>query len=141
MRASRAKAVAKSTGRSAITNGSTLMPGIDGRSLYARRFRDLIDLHSADLGGADRLSQAEQSLVRRAATLTIQCEQLEARFAEIETPATIADLDAFQRMSNTLRRLLTTLGTKRRQKTVPNLNEYLASQPSRHRQRILEHGD
>jgi hypothetical protein len=37
--------------RTRITNGKELLPGIDGRSLWARRFRDVLALHLSDLGG------------------------------------------------------------------------------------------
>lgn len=136
MRASKRAGLSKAAARSRITNGRSLLPGhIDGRSLWVRRFRDVIELHSADLGGADRLSQAEQSLVRRIATITVQCEQLEAKFAE--TPASVGDLDLYQRMSNTLRRLLSSLGLKRRAHDVtPDLREYVRSKSNRIRMEI-----
>lgn len=138
MRASKRSGLSKAAARSRITNGRSLLPGhIDGRSLWVRRFRDVIELHSADLGGADRLSQAEQSLVRRIATITVQCEQLEAKFAEAETPASIADLDLYQRMSNTLRRLLSSLGLKRKAHDVtPDLHDYVRGKSDRIRMEI-----
>ena len=40
----------RSSARSAITNQDHL-PGVDGRSSWARRMRDLMALHIADLGG------------------------------------------------------------------------------------------
>jgi hypothetical protein len=36
-------------GRSRVSNGRDLLPNIDGRSTYARRYRDVIGLHIADL--------------------------------------------------------------------------------------------
>ena len=62
----------KSQGRSRITNGSTVLPGVDGRSVWVRRLRDLMALHIADLGGDTAISEAERSIVRRAATLTVE---------------------------------------------------------------------
>src|SRR5258705_10441254 len=62
----------KLNGRSRITNGSSLLPSIDGRSIWARRLRDLISLHENDYGGADAISEAERSLIRRAAALTVE---------------------------------------------------------------------
>ena len=41
----------KQYGRSRVTNGSAILPGVDGRSVWARRFRDLMGLHLSDLGG------------------------------------------------------------------------------------------
>ena len=66
-------------GKSRITNGKELLPSVDGRSIWARRFRDLISLHASDLGGTDCLSQAELSLIRRAAALTVELEHMEER--------------------------------------------------------------
>jgi hypothetical protein len=53
--------------RARVTNGSELLPDIDGRSIWARRCRDIISAHTADLGGLDNCSAAEQSLIRRCA--------------------------------------------------------------------------
>jgi hypothetical protein len=67
-------------GRAAVTTGSRLLEGGDGRGPWARRMRDLIELHISDLGGIDAASEAERSIIRRAATLTIELERLEAKF-------------------------------------------------------------
>jgi hypothetical protein len=53
--------------RSKLGNGSKLLPMTDGRSATARRFRDLIEDISADLGGVAMLSEGQRQLVRRAA--------------------------------------------------------------------------
>lgn len=118
------------TQRSALTNGSALLPGVDGRSAWVRRCRDLIDLHLNDLGGADRVSEAERSIVRRAATLTVQLERMEAAFAV----AGIVDretLDAYQRAAGSLRRLLESVGLDRRPRDVtPDLADYIVAKPA-----------
>jgi hypothetical protein len=62
------------TTRSKVTNGNAILPGTDGRTAYVRRARDLIDLHLADLGGVDNASQAEQSIIRRIAILSVELE-------------------------------------------------------------------
>jgi hypothetical protein len=46
----------KSAGKSRITNGTAFLPGIDGRSAWIRRAKDLISEHLSDLGGADNTS-------------------------------------------------------------------------------------
>jgi hypothetical protein len=113
------------TAKSKLTNGTTL-PGVDGRSTWVRRLRDLMGLHLSDLGGEDAVSEAEKSIVRRAATLTVELERLELKFAK-EGEASTADLDLYQRTSNSLRRLLEAVGLERRMKDVtPNLATYLA---------------
>jgi len=114
----------KPTARSRLTNGSHVLPGVDGRSTWARRFRDLMQLHLADLGGEDAVSEAERSIVRRAAALMVELERMELKFATDEE-AQAADLDLYQRTSNTMRRHLEALGLERRQKDVtPSLRDY-----------------
>jgi hypothetical protein len=65
--------------RSRITNGR-LLPG-DNRGPWARRCKDLIAEHLGDLGGIDNTSAAERSLIRRICVMTVELEQLEAKFA------------------------------------------------------------
>ena len=90
-----------------------------------RRFRDLIALHTNDLGGENAISEAERALIRRAVTLIIALEQLEYRFAQNDGEAAPSALDQYQCLSNTLRRLLQTLGVKRRARDATSLREYL----------------
>jgi hypothetical protein len=121
--------VSKAPARSAVTNRTSILPGVDGRSTWVRRLKDLIALHEADLGGADRASEAERSIIRRAATLTVELERLELRFAQADMSgqsATPADLDLYQRTANSLRRLLEAVGLKRVPRDVtPPLKDYL----------------
>lgn len=113
------------TGRSRLTNGSHVMPGVDGRSVWARRFRDLMQLHIADLGGDDAVSEAERSIVRRTSAIEVELERMELQFATANA-ATPADLDLYQRASNTMRRHLEALGLKRVARDVtPSLNDYI----------------
>ena len=124
----RKRAVTLSTVRSAITNGSELLAGCDHRSARMRRLRDLISGHVQDLGGRDQISEAEYSIVRRCSLLTLELELLEARF-EGNDGATAAELDSYQRVSSSLRRMHELLGLKRRQRDVtPSLGEYLAAE-------------
>lgn len=110
--------------KSKISNGTALLPKTkgkvahtDGRSSWMRRFRDLIVVHTSDLGGAEHLSEAERSIIRRCATLTVLLERLELDFA-LEDQASAFKIDQYQRVANTLKRLLESLGLKRRQKDV-----------------------
>jgi hypothetical protein len=112
-------------GRSRVTNGA-LLAG-DNRSAWARRCKDVIALHTSDLGGPDNISAAEASLIRRCATLTVELERMEAAFA-VAGEATPDALDLYQRTAGNLRRLLESIGLSRRAKPVPTLSEYLASQ-------------
>jgi len=113
--------------RSAVTNGTRLLTDGDNRGPWARRMKDVIDLHISDLGGWDVVSEAEKSILRRVATLTIELERLEAKFST--RPPTDTDLNMYQRCSNSMRRLLETVGIHRRPRDVtpPTLDTYLES--------------
>jgi hypothetical protein len=115
----------KSKGRSRMTNGSQVVAGVDGRSTWARRMRDLIQLHLADFAGEDAVSEAKKSIIRRACALTVELERMESIFA-VAGEALPEQLDLYQRTANSLRRLLEAVGLERRAKTiVPTLSEYL----------------
>jgi hypothetical protein len=107
--------------RSRITNGSHFLPGTDGRSLWVRRARDIIATMAADLGGDDRLSAAQMSLVRRCAVLQVELERRELLFAEAGEADDDA-LDIYARVSKTLRIHLLSLGLQRHARDV-SLNE------------------
>jgi hypothetical protein len=110
--------------QSRITNGSALLPGIDGRSAWVRRCKDVIAAHLSDLGGIDNTSAAERSLVRRAAVMTTELEQVERRFALGEASAD--DLDVYIRGCGRLQRLLEAIGLERVAKDIsPTLSDYL----------------
>ena len=80
--------------RARITNGTSLLPTVDGRCLWARRYRDLLSLHLSDLGGESACSEAEKALTRRAACLIVELERLEDLFATGE--ATPQQLELYQ---------------------------------------------
>lgn len=118
--------VAPRKGRSRVSNGSILIAGVDQRSPWVRRCKDILREHISDLGGIDNCSAAERSIIRRAAVLTTELEQLEARFATAGQ-ADAGDLETYQRCANSLRRLLEAVGLQRRPRDVtPSLSEYLA---------------
>ena len=100
-----------------MTNGTELLPGLEGRSLLARRFRDLIAQHTMDLGGESNVSQAQLSLIRRAAALTVELERWETRFADDDGAKPLA-LDQYQRCLNSLRRVLESLGLERKSRDI-----------------------
>lgn len=110
--------------RSALTNGTRFLPGVDGRSSWARRARDLVQQHESDLGGPSELSQAQRSIIRRAATLTVECERLEVRFSESEAVPTQTDLDLYSRLAGQLRRLLESIGLERQARPVMSIDDY-----------------
>jgi hypothetical protein len=104
----------KSHGRARVTNGSELFAKhVDGRSVWCRRFKDLIQLHLMDLGGIEGCSEAQVSLVRRVSTLEIELERLEYEFARPDRTAGNRALDRYSMLANTLRRLHAALGLDR----------------------------
>jgi hypothetical protein len=110
-------AVAPRKGRSRVTNGAVLIQGVDQRSPWVRRAKDIIAAHLSDLGGEVNTSAAERSIVRRASILTVELERLEAKFATAGEAST-ADLETYQRCANSLRRLLEAVGLQRRARDV-----------------------
>ncbi len=126
--------------RSSITNGSSLFVGVDERSSYCRRFRDVLAAHISDLGGQGVCSESECSLARRVATLTVALERLESKFAENDGEACATDLLTYQRIASCLRRCLETLagGLARRPKPVESLASYLEAKYSRDAEEALE---
>jgi hypothetical protein len=108
----------KSQGKARVTNGSSFLgAGADGRSVWARRARDVFNEHLSDLGGEDNTSAAERSIIRRVAILTVELERLETKFAAAGE-AGERDLDLYQRSAGNMRRLLESVGLQRRQRDV-----------------------
>lgn len=100
--------------------GAVVLTGIDGRSLLARRFREIASGIESDLGGD--LTEAQRHLVARAATLAIWCEERETELGE----GGEFDAGQYATISNALRRLLSDLGLERRLKdATPTLEQYL----------------
>jgi hypothetical protein len=100
--------------RSAVTSGRQLFHDGNSKSAWSRRFHDLILGHIADLGGADLLSEAQFSLIRRAAAIETELERLDARLSRDEP----VDMDAYSRCAGHLRRLFETIGLERRPKDI-----------------------
>jgi len=102
--------------RSATTNGNRpFVLGGDGRGAWVRRWKDLVELHTSDLGGPDACSEAELSLCRRIATSTVEIERLEARISQGDDTV---DLDVFNRLAGNLRRMIESIGLERRARPV-----------------------
>jgi hypothetical protein len=126
----------KDYARSAKTNGTTLLgPGVDGRTHWARRAKDLFVNHLSDLGGLDNCSEAEKSLVRRAAVLTTELERLEVRFANAGE-ASFEELDLYGRTASHLRRLFEAVGIQRRPREVgPTFGDLVRADQQQARER------
>jgi hypothetical protein len=104
-------------GRSAVSNGTKPMLGVDGRSAWLRRRKDLISDHVEDYGGD--LSVAQQALLERQTSELIACEQIEARMASGE--ALPEDIDQHARLTGNIRRNYEMLGLERRARPVQSL--------------------
>jgi hypothetical protein len=100
--------------QSAVTSRRQLFIEGDGNSPWARRYSDLVNGHIADLGGRDLLSDAELHLIKDAATIEVELEQMQGRLSLGEP----VDLDLFTRSTSHLRRLFETIGLKRAPKPV-----------------------
>jgi hypothetical protein len=108
--------------RSRITNGSDVLPGVDGRSLIARRYRDIASAILADQGGASQCSESRVQLVRRFAAAAVLAEQLEAKLANGEQ----IDIGDHSLLCSTLARLATRIGLERIPRDItPSLRSYL----------------
>jgi hypothetical protein len=110
--------------RARVTNHKDLLPGLDGRSATARRFRDLVNAFIADMGGLDRCSEIRLGLLRRLAATTVQAEMLEARMVNGEA----IDIAILCTLASTTVRLSQRLGQEPRTRDVtPSLGQYLAA--------------
>lgn len=114
-------AALKPQARTRVGNGSAVLQAPDGRSVEFRRYREILVQLEADMGGDP--SEAQSQIARRAAMLAIWCEQQDAAAAQ----GTAIDIGKYTTASNTLRRLLETLGIERRARNItPTIAEYAA---------------
>src|SRR5262245_1386274 len=115
----------KRHGRSRLTNNKDLLPGVDGRSVIYRRFRDIASQVAIDQGGLDQLSEARLQLVRRFSATCVLAEQLEAELANGQE----IDVERHALLCSTLTRLAQRIGIDRRAKNItPSLAEYFTPQ-------------
>ena len=113
----------KPEARSRVTNGADILPGVDGRSMTARRYRDITSQIIADQGGEGRLSEARLQLIRRFAAAAVIAEQMEAKLA------LGAEIDIVQnsQLASTLVRIAARIGINRILRDVsPALSDILS---------------
>jgi hypothetical protein len=84
--------------RSAVTSGRQLFIEGDPNSAWSRRYHDLVVGHCNDAGGPDLLSEAQLSLIRRAASIECELERLDAMLSA----GAEVNLDAYGRASSHL---------------------------------------
>jgi hypothetical protein len=85
-----------------MTNGNRVFFEGDGRSIWARRWQDLVAMHIEDVGGMENASTSQFALCKRTAAMEVELERMEAQMsggAEI-------DLDLYTRLSGHFRRML-----------------------------------
>ena len=106
------------------TNGGSVFANVDGCSVSARRYRDVLRALMADQGGANHCSESRKQLVRRFAAAAVLAEQLEARLAYGDE----IDITAHALLASTLVRIAQCIGIDRPAKnTTPSLREYLVA--------------
>lgn len=119
------------THSSRITNGSAFVPGVDQRSAWVRRGKDVESSLLAELGGAEHVTAQQRLLVRKIAVLETELNRREQRFAEAGE-ATDEELAGYSTVVNAQRRLLADIGLERRARDVtPDVRTYVAEKASR----------
>ena len=112
--------------RSAVTNDPLALRGVDGRTVVARRYRDVAIALADDLGGQSELGEPTKILIRQAAALTVQVETLQSKIVAGKD----VNLEQLTRLSNVLGRTLQRLGLKKpRPKPTSPLAEHFARPP------------
>jgi hypothetical protein len=112
-------------GRSGVTNGSQVLLGGDLRKRTAKRFRDILSAVVSDLGGVEVLTEGKRQLARRAALMSVTCEELETRAL---AQGSDIDLDQYGQLSDRIGRCFQRLGLKRVSRNVtPSIAEVSAS--------------
>lgn len=106
-------------------SGAVVLQGVDGRSLMARRFREIICALESDMGCDP--SEAQRHIMQRAATMAVWMEAREIELAE----GGEFDAQGYATVANAQRRLLADLGLERRQRNVtPTLSDFMAARGS-----------
>ncbi len=109
--------------RSAISNGSWRLEGVDSRSALGRRFRDLCVSFANDLGGDASLNEPQRALIRQVAAVTVESEKLQASIVRGES----INHEDLVRLNNLQARLVKQLDIKPRgQKPKRSLKDIIA---------------
>lgn len=94
---------------------------LDGRTGIAQAMRERYRVYTDDLGGAERLSYAQRSLVERALWLEYWLASQEQELAA----GNEFDVGKWTQAANSLQGIFSKLGLKRQVKDVPNLADYI----------------
>lgn len=116
--------VRKPNARARVTNGREVLPQVDGRSLIARRYRDISHAVMVDQGGANACSEARLQLIRRFAAAAVMAEQMEAELAKGEQ----ISIQEHALLVSSMVRITRQLGINRVAKDItPSVDAYLAA--------------
>jgi hypothetical protein len=96
---------------------------LDGRTGIAQAMRERYQAMTDDLGGAERLSYAQRSLVERALWLEYWCAHQERNLAAGKNEA--FDVGKWTQAANSLQGIYSKLGLQRVAKTAPGLGELI----------------
>lgn len=107
--------------RSAISNGSWLLEGVDHRSALGRRYRDLCMNIADDMGGASILSEPQKAMIRQLAAVMVECEKLQSAIVKGED----VDHEVLVRLTNLHARLSRDLKIKTKPKPKRTLQDHL----------------
>ena len=105
---------------------------LQGRSGWPFGLGAAATRYLSDLGGEAAVSEAERSIIRRVATLTVELERMEVGFA-VAGEAQPDQLELYQRTANSLRRVFESVGLGRRPREItPSLHEYIEGKLNSH---------
>jgi hypothetical protein len=107
--------------RARASNHKDLLPGLDGRSSGARRFRDLLQAYAADMGGITNLSEVKIGLLRRLAATSVLAEALEVKAANGEA----VDVGTYCNLASTAVRIASRVGLERIARDVTSLTDLI----------------
>jgi hypothetical protein len=105
--------------RSRVSNGKDILPDCDGRSMVARRYRDIASQILADQGGPSECGEARQQLVRRFAAACVLAEMREAQLAN----GAEISITEHALLCSTLTRLASRIGIDRIPKSINHIEE------------------
>ena len=109
--------------RNRLASGRDILPFVDGRSLIAKRYRQITQVILADQQG-DGVSETRLQLIRRFAGAAVLAEQLEAQ--AVMNGLEEIDLTAYTSLISCLVRVASRIGIDRIPRTVtPSLSTYL----------------
>jgi hypothetical protein len=115
----------KEYGRDSVSNGNDILPGTDGRSVIARRYRAITSAILVDQGGFDACSESRKQLIRRFAAAAVLAERMEARLANGEE----IDIAEHALLVSSMVRVARQIGVNRIPRNItPTLDQYLVSE-------------